>query len=116
MAARRNDPRAVLLTVPAYLAAVRSIHGLGVADVARALGVSPSVVPGWRRLERMTVLWGGDSGRLAVGAALQRLSRETGLGLEEAVRIVRSGRRALPTRPARAVVRDRRQLSLPIAR
>jgi transcriptional regulator with XRE-family HTH domain len=123
--ARRSDPRAAVLTVPAYLAAVRSIHALGVTEVARALGVSASVVrrwlrgtlvPGWRRLERMTALWGGDARRLAVGAALQRLSRETGLGLDDAVRIIRSGRPALPPRRVRAAVRDRRQLSLPIAR
>ncbi|HLK09892.1 MAG TPA: hypothetical protein VKW76_00770 [Candidatus Binatia bacterium] len=125
MRQRRREQRTLPLTVPAYLTAVRSIHALGVADVARALRVSPSVVrrwlrgtlvPGWRRLESMTALWGGDPERLAVGAALQRLSRETGVALEDAVRIIRSGRRVLPARQVRAPARDRRQLSLPIER
>jgi len=114
-----------ILTVPAYLRAVRSIHGLGVRDVARALRVSPSVVrrwltgtlvPSWRRLQGMTALWGGDADVLALGAALQRYCRATGVSLEDAVRMVRSGRSSGPDRTRRGAARDRRQLSLPIAR
>ena len=126
-AAGEPPPRSAAwsLTVPAYLAAVRSMHGLGVAEMARALRVSPSVVrrwtrgtlvPPWGRLRRMTEQWGGSAELLALGAALQRYSRQTGVPIEEAVRMVRSGRRSAPERPKRAPLRDRRQLSLPIGR
>ena len=120
---RREPPP--ILTVPAYLRAVRSIHDLGVRDLARALRVSPSVVrrwlggtlvPSWRRLKGMTVLWGGDADFLALGAALQRYCRTTGASLEDAVRMMRSGRGSGPDRTRRGAARDRRQLSLPIAR
>ena len=107
-----------VVTVPTYLAAVRSIHGIGAAEVARALRVSPSLVrrwmrgalvPSFRRLKTMTGLWGGDAELLALGAALQRYSRTTGVGLEEAARMIRTGRRTAPVRAA-----DRRQLALPM--
>ena len=122
----RGEPPPIL-TVPVYLRAVRSIHGLGVRDVARALHVSPSVVrrwlggtlvPGWRRLKGMTALWGGDSDLLALGAALQRYCRATGVSLEDAVRLARSGRRGGPERgrARRPTTRDRRQLALPMSR
>lgn len=113
------------LTVPAYLSAVRSIHGLGVAEMARALRVSPSVVrrwangrlvPPWTRVRRMTELWGGSAELLGLGAALQRYSRESGVALEEAARMIRSGRRNAPERRRATPQRDRRQLSLPIGR
>jgi DNA-binding transcriptional MerR regulator len=113
------------LTVPAYLAAVRSIHGLRVTEVARALRVSPSVlrrwargalVPPWKRVRRMTELWGGSPELLALGAALQRYSRETGVALDEAARMLRSGQRNAPERRRAAAQRDRRQLSFPIVR
>jgi ribosome-binding protein aMBF1 (putative translation factor) len=116
---------ATALTVPAYLHAVRSIHGLGVSDMARALRVSTSVVrrwsrgqlvPPWGRLRRMTELWGGSAELLALGAALQRYSRETGVSLDEAARMIRSGRRNAPERRRRSPVRDRRQLTFPIVR
>jgi transcriptional regulator with XRE-family HTH domain len=118
-----RDSRAFGLTVPAYLAAVRAMHGLSAAEMARALRVSTSVVrrwlrgtlvPPWRRLRRMTDLWGGSPEMLALGAALQRYSRETGVTLDEAVRILKSGRRNAPERGERGPRRDRRQLSLPI--
>jgi hypothetical protein len=113
------------LTVPAYLAAVRRIHGVGTTEMARALRVSPSVVrrwqrgslvPGWRRVRAMTGLWGGDAELLALGAALQRYSQATGVALEDAVRMIRTGRRTTPVRRAVPSARDRRQLSLPIVR
>jgi transcriptional regulator with XRE-family HTH domain len=113
------------LTVPVYLAAVRSIHGLSVPEMARALRVSPSVIrrwarghliPPWGRLRRMTELWGGSSEFLALGAALQRYSRDTGIGLDDAVRMLRLGRRNAPERKKRAPQRDRRQLTFPIVR
>jgi hypothetical protein len=113
------------VTVPAYLAAVEQMHGLGPADMARALRVSRSVVrrwrrgslvPSWRRVKGMTALWGGDAALLALGAALQRFSRTTGVPLAEAVRMVRTGRRAAPERTRIARAADRRQLSLPILR
>jgi hypothetical protein len=94
-------------------------------EMARALRVNPSVVrrwrrgtlvPTWRRVRAMTALWGGDPELLALGAALQRYCRATGISLEEAVRLVRSGRRTGPTRRPPAARLDRRQLSLPIAR
>jgi transcriptional regulator with XRE-family HTH domain len=119
------EAREPIITVPRYLAAVRSMHGLGVADMARRLRVTPSVVrrwmrgtllPTWRRLQAMTALWGGDPELLALGTALQRYSRATGVSLEEAVRIVRSGRRTGPARRPAPRARDRRQLSLPIQR
>jgi len=110
------------LTVPAYLEAVRAMHGLGVSEVASALRVSPSVVrrwergtlvPTWRRLRRMAELWGGSPEMLALGAALQRFSRDTKLEIGDAVRMIKSGRRNAPER--RAVRRvDRRQLDLPM--
>lgn len=114
-----------IVTVPAYLAAVRRLHGLGAGEMARALRVSPSVlrrwtrgtlVPSWRRMRSMTTLWGGDAELLALGAALQRYARTTGVSIDDAVRMVRSGRRNAPARPAPQRVRDRRQLSLPIER
>jgi hypothetical protein len=114
-----------IVTVPHYLAAVRTVHGLGVPEMARALRVTPSVVrrwcqgalvPTWRRLKGMTTLWGGDAELLALGAALQRYCRSTGVSLEEAVRLVRSGRRTAPQRRREGRPRDRRQLSLPIQR
>ena len=114
-----------IVTVPHYLAAVRSVHGLGVAELARGLRVSPSIVrrwlrgtlvPSWRRVKGMTALWGGDAELLALGASLQRYCRATGVGLDDAVRMVRSGRRTAPERRPRVRARDRRQLSLPIAR
>ena len=108
-----------IVTVPRYLAAVRTMHAVRVTDMARALHVSPSVVrrwlagalvPGWRRLRAMTALWGGDAELLALGAALQRYCRATGVGLEDAVRMVRAGRRTGPRRPTSRVrpARDRR--------
>jgi transcriptional regulator with XRE-family HTH domain len=115
-----------IVTVPAYLAAVERVHGLRAAEMARALRISPSVlrrwrrgslVPSWRRIRTMTGLWGGDAELLALGAALQRYVRVTGVSLEDAVRMVRTGRRNAPARPvARARPLDRRQLSLPIGR
>jgi len=113
------------LTVPAYLAAVRSIHGLRAIEMARALRVSPSVlrrwtrgtlVPPWRRLRRMTELWGGSPELLALGAALQRYSRETGVALDEATRMIRSGQRNAPAPRRAPAERDRRQLSFPTVR
>lgn len=124
MAAAR-EPVPPIVTVPRYLAAVRAMHGIGVADMARALRVSPSVVrrwvrgtlvPGWRRVRAMTALWGGDAELLALGAALQRYCRATGVTLEVAVRMARSGRRTGPERRPAPRMRDRRQLSLPIQR
>lgn len=122
--ARREPPP--ILTVPVYLRAVRSLHALGVREIARGLHVSPSVVrrwlagtlvPGWRRMKAMTALWGGDAVLLALGAALQRYCRTTGVALEDALRLVRSGRAGGRARLRRATgTRDRRQLSLPIAR
>jgi len=118
-----RGPTSPIVTVPRYLAAVRTMHGLGVAEMARALRVSASVVrrwqrgslvPGWRRVRSMTVLWGGDADLLALGAALQRYSRATGVALDEAVRMVRSGRRTGPERRPLPRARDRRQLSLPM--
>ncbi|MCW5891578.1 MAG: hypothetical protein KIT14_13650 [bacterium] len=114
-----------IVTVPAYLDAVERVHGLGPAEMARALRVSPSVlrrwrrgtlVPSWRRIRSMTALWGGNAELLALGAALQRYVRITGVSLEDAVRMVRTGRRNAPVRVARARPRDRRQLSLPMGR
>ena len=37
-----------------------------------------TLVPTLRRLQNMTALWGGDPQLLALGAALQRYSRNTG--------------------------------------
>lgn len=125
MSARR-DVEPPIITVPRYLAAVRSLHGLGVTEMARALHVSPSVVrrwlrgtlvPTWRRVRAMTGLWGGDPQLLGLGAVLQRYCRVSGLPLGDAVRMVRSGRRTGPERRAAAArPRDRRQLALPIER
>lgn len=123
MAARAAEPP--LVTVPRYLEAVQSLHGLGIADMARALRVNASVVrrwrrgtlvPTWRRLRAMTALWGGDAELLALGAALQRYCRATGLSLEEAVKLARSGRRTGPVRRPPGPRLDRRQLPLPIQR
>jgi transcriptional regulator with XRE-family HTH domain len=123
-ARRENEPP--IITVPRYLAAVRSLHGLQAAEMARALHVSPSVVrrwsrgtliPTWRRVRSMTGLWGGDPQLLGLGAVLQRYCRASGLSLVEAVRMVRSGRRTGPERrTATPRPRDRRQLALPIER
>jgi hypothetical protein len=119
------EPRDPIITIPRYLAAVRSMHGLGVVDLARTLRVTPSVVrrwmrgsllPTWRRMQAMTALWGGDPQLLALGAALQRYSRATGVSLEDAVRMVRTGRRTAPERRPVQRARDRRQLSLPMQR
>lgn len=126
-AGRADTPRngASALTVPVYLVAVRSIHGLTVGEMARALRVSTSVVrrwrrgslvPTWGRMRRMTEIWGGSPELLALGAALQRYSRDTGVSLDEAARMLRSGRRNAPERRRQGPVRDRRQLSLPIMR
>jgi hypothetical protein len=121
----RSSARPAFVTVPAYLAAVRTMHGVGIADMARALHVTPSVmrrwlggrlIPTWRRVKSMVALWGGDAELLALGAALQRYSRTTGVPLEDAVRMVRLGRRTGPERPRPKPTRDRRQLSLPIQR
>jgi Helix-turn-helix domain len=123
--ASRPEGKSPVLTVPDYLAAVRRIHGVGPAEMARSLRVNPSVLrrwmrgtllPTWPRLRAMTALWGGSPELLAVGAALQGVARRTGLSVEEAVQMVRTGRRNLPQRRSREPVRDRRQLSLPIAR
>jgi hypothetical protein len=121
----RNAHHEPVVTVPRYLAAVRTMHTVGVRDMARALHVSPSVVrrwsrgtlvPSWRRVKGMTALWGGNAELLALGAALQRFCRATGVPLEDAVRMVRSGRRTAPERRAPTRPRDRRQLSLPMQR
>ncbi len=112
-----------IVTVPAYLAAVRRLHGIGPMEMARALRVNPSVlrrwargslVPSWRRVRSMTALWGGNAELLALGAAMQRYARTTGVSVEDAVRMLRSGRRNAPERRPVRVVRDRRQLALPI--
>ena len=118
-------PSEAIVTIPRYLAAVETMHGVRVADMARALHVNPSVVrrwlrgtlvPSFRRLKGMTVLWGGDPELLALGAALQRYCRATGVALDDAVRMVRAGRRTGPERrtPPRRI--DRRQLTLPMQR
>jgi hypothetical protein len=118
-APRGNGP---LVTVPSYLEAVRRLHGMGPGEMARALRVNPSVlrrwargtlVPSWRRVRAMTGLWGGNAELLALGAALQRYARATGVSVDEAVRMLRSGRRNAPA-PSPGRRRDRRQLSLPI--
>ena len=97
------------------------MHGVGPADMARALHVAPSIVrrwfrgtlvPTWRRIQNMTALWGGDPHLLALGASLQRYSRVTGVPLEEAVRMVRSGRRTGPERRLKSREKDKRQLAL----
>ena len=113
-----------VVTIPRYLAAVRTMHGLGVPDIARALRVNVSVVRRWlrgtlvpeyRRLRAMTAEWGGDAELLALGAALQRYCRATGVSLDDAIRMVRAGRRTGPERrPVRRT--DRRQLTLPMQR
>jgi len=117
--------RESIVTVPQYLAAVRTMHGVGVTEMARVLHVTPSVVrrwlrgtlvPTWRRLKGMTALWGGDPELLALGAALQRYCRASGVALEDAVRMVRTGRRTGPERKPVARTRDRRQLTLPMQR
>jgi hypothetical protein len=122
--AARNPPPAIV-TIPRYLAAVRTMHAVGVRDIARALHVNPSVVRRWlrgtlvptfRRLQGMTALWGGDAELLALGAALQRYCRATGVSLDDAVRMVRAGRRTGPERRPPAARVDRRQLSLPMQR
>jgi hypothetical protein len=114
---------ATIVTVPYYLEAVRRLHGMGPGEMARALRVNPSVlrrwtrgtlVPSWRRLRVMTGLWGGSAELLALGAALQRYARATGVSVDEAVRMLRTGRRNAPERRAVVRRRDRRQLSLPI--
>jgi len=119
----RARPATVIVTVPSYLDAVRLVHGVGPSEMARALRVSPSVlrrwargtlVPSWKRVRAMTGLWGGSPELLALGAALQRYARATGVSVDEAVRMVRTGRRNGPGRPAASRPRDRRQLSLPI--
>ena len=124
MAGARNAIPAII-TVPGYLTAVQAVHAIGVVDIARALHVNPSVVrrwvrgtlvPTWRRVRGMTSLWGGDAELLGLGAALQRYCRATGVSLEDAVRMVRSGRRTRPERRRVVRARDRRQLSLPIQR
>ena len=122
MPERPAGPRSTLVvTVPQYLSAVRTMHGLGVAEMARALRVNPSVVrrwirgslvPTWRRVQSMTALWGGDAELLGLGAALQRYCRATGLPLDTAVRMARSGKRTGPERRGPVKPRDRRQLSL----
>jgi hypothetical protein len=123
--ARTRPASPPIVTVPRYLAAVRTMHAVGVGDMARALRVSPSVVRRWlrgtlvpsgRRVKSMAGLWGGDADLLALGAALQRYCRATGVSLEDAVGMVRSGRRTGPQRKAPIRVADRRQLSLPIHR
>ncbi len=112
-----------IVTVPVYLEAVRRLHGMGPGEMARALRVNPSVlrrwtrgtlVPSWRRVRAMTGLWGGSAELLALGAALQRYARATGVPVDEAVRMLRSGRRNAPERRVPIRRRDRRQLSLPI--
>jgi len=123
---RADRPRPPI-TVPEYLAAVQRLHGIGPGEMARALRVSRSVVarwargalvPSWRRLRGMTALWGGDAELLALGAALQRWARATGVSVDEGLRILATGRRR--ARPDRATpgrrAADRRQLSLPMAR
>ncbi len=114
-----------IVTIPRYLAAVQVMHGVRVPDIARALRVNPSVVrrwlrgtlvPGIRRVRGMTAVWGGDPELLALGAALQRYCRATGVALDEAVRMVRAGRRTGPERRPHARRLDRRQLTLPMQR
>jgi DNA-binding transcriptional MerR regulator len=101
------------------------MHAVGESDMARALSVSPTVLRRWergtlvptaRRVKTMTGLWGGDADLLALGAALQRYCRATGVSLEDAVAMVRSGRRTGPQRRPLVRAADRRQLSLPIQR
>jgi len=114
-----------VVTIPRYLAAVRTMHGVGVPEIARALRVNASVVRRWlrgtlvpeyRRLRAMTAAWGGDAELLALGAALQRYCRATGVTLEDAVRMVREGRRTGPGRRVPVRRLDRRQLTLPMQR
>jgi hypothetical protein len=120
-AARRGNGS--IVTVPFYLEMVRRLHGMGPGEMARALRVNPSVlrrwtrgtlVPSWRRVRAMTGLWGGSAELLALGAALQRYARATGVSVDDAVRMLRSGRRNMPERRLAARRRDRRQLTLPI--
>jgi transcriptional regulator with XRE-family HTH domain len=114
-----------IVTIPRYLAAVRTMHCVDVRDMARALHVTPSVVRRWlrgtlvptfRRVKGMAALWGGDVELLALGAALQRYCRTTGVSVEEAVRMVRAGRRTGPERRPGVRRIDRRQLTLPMQR
>lgn len=116
------------ITVPEYLAAVRRLHGIGPGEMARAMRVSRSVmtrwgqgtlVPSWRRIRGMTGVWGGNAELLALGAALQRWTRATGVPVQDGLRMLVSGRRHARPVSRRAVpvrLADRRQLTLPIAR
>ena len=122
MAAAKSNGRAAMVTVPVYLTAVESLHGIGTAEMARALGVTLGAVrrwrrgqqiPSFRRVRQMVSRWGGDAELLALGTSLQRFARETGVSLEDAVKLVRSGRRTAPQRK-RTPTHNRNQLSLPI--
>lgn len=123
MAAPKRVARPAMVTIPAYLEAVESLHGIGAQEIARALHVNVSAVrrwrrgkllPNWRRVRQMVSLWGGDAELLALGAALQRYVRETGVSLDDAVKLVRSGRRTAPQRKRPRATADRNQLSLPM--
>ena len=123
MAVAKSQRSPGLVTIPVYLDAVERLHGIGAAEVARALGVTVSAVrrwrrgqqvPTWRRVRQMVSRWGGDAELLALGAALQRYARETGVSLEDAIKLVRSGRRVAPKRVRARMVVPRNQLSLPI--
>src|SRR5438093_13033379 len=101
------------------------MHAVGIAEMARALRVNPSVVRRWlrgtlvptlRRVKGMTALWGGDAELLALGAALQGDCRSTGVAPDQAVRLVRGGKRAGPERRAGVRRIDRRQPTLPLPR
>ena len=61
---------------------------------------------------QVVALLAGDAELLALGAALQRYSRDTGVPIDEAVRMIRSGRRNAPERGRRTRTPDRRQLAL----
>jgi hypothetical protein len=123
MPAKTRNEQPAIVTIPVYLDAVERLHGIGSPEMARTLGVTVAAVrrwrrgqqvPSWRRVKALVARWGGDAELLGLGAALQRCSRETGLALEDAVKLVRSGRRTLPERrrPASSVARN--QLRLPI--
>ena len=123
MRTAKSNGRASLVTLPVYLDAVESLHGIGSSEMARALGVTVAAVrrwrrgeqvPSWRRVRQLVSRWGGDAELLGLGAALQRFARATGLSIDDAVKLVRSGRRTAPERQRPRSAALRNQLRLPI--
>jgi transcriptional regulator with XRE-family HTH domain len=111
------------MTAGEYLQAVARMHGLTFRAMARALKVDPAVLrrwrrdrvaPSWRRVQKMTSLWGGNPHVIFLGTVLEWYRQQTGLTRQETRRLCTGRVSGMARKRPRAPAVDKDQLSLPM--